>query len=90
MNQLAQFLTYIVKVFGLGRQLRTVRDQRPYPKIPTPPVLLTLLLGVVLRVGLEAHAPQSSSMRLPPNKTCSGQGRDSVFVDNRTRSARPA
>jgi hypothetical protein len=50
MNQLAQFLLYIQKVYGL-RILRGVRDRRPYAKIPTTPVLLSLFLGVVLRIG---------------------------------------
>ncbi len=51
MNELAQFLTYVTKVFALGRLVRQVRDQRPYPDIPTRALFLTLLLGVVLRVG---------------------------------------
>ena len=55
MNELAQFLVYVIKVFHLGRLLRGVRDQRPYPEIPTRPILLSLLLGVILRVGVSAH-----------------------------------
>jgi hypothetical protein len=51
MNELAQFLTYLVKVFAFNRVVRTVRDARPYPKIPTRPLLLSLLLGVVIRAG---------------------------------------
>ena len=51
MNELAQFLTYVTKVFHLGALLREVTDARPYPEIPTRPVLLSLLLGVILRVG---------------------------------------
>lgn len=51
MNELAQFLNYVVKVFTLNRVARGVRDSRPYGKIPTRPVFLSLLLGVVLRVG---------------------------------------
>lgn len=51
MNELAQFLTYVIKVFALGQVVRAVRDSRPYPEIPTRPLLLTLLLGVVLRMG---------------------------------------
>jgi hypothetical protein len=51
MNELAQFLTYAIKVFALGQVVRVVRDSRPYPEIPTRPLLLSLLLGVVLRVG---------------------------------------
>jgi hypothetical protein len=51
MNELAQFLAYVVKVFALGRVVRAVRDSRPYPEIPTRPLLLSLLLGVVIRAG---------------------------------------
>jgi hypothetical protein len=51
MNELAQFLTYVIKVFTLNRVVRKVRDSRPHPQIPTLPLLLSLLLGVVLRVG---------------------------------------
>jgi hypothetical protein len=49
-NQLAQFLLYIQKVYGL-EILRGVRDWRPFAKIPTTPVLLSLVLGVVLRIS---------------------------------------
>jgi len=34
MNELAQFLGYVTKVFALGRMARTVRCRRPYPEIP--------------------------------------------------------
>ncbi len=51
MNQLAQVLAYATKVFRLGWWLRQVSDQRPYPEIPTRALLVSLLLGVVLRVG---------------------------------------
>ena len=51
MNPLAQFLTDLIKVFALNRVVRTGRDSRPYPKIPTRPLLLSLLLGVVIRAG---------------------------------------
>ncbi len=37
MNELAQFLTYLIKVFALRRVVRGVRDSRPYPQIPTGP-----------------------------------------------------
>jgi hypothetical protein len=50
-NELAQFLAYCTKVFSLGQRLRAVRDQRPYPQIPTRPVLVSLVLGVVMRVS---------------------------------------
>jgi hypothetical protein len=51
MNQLAQFLTYAIKVFALNRVVRAVRTARPYGQIPTRALFLSLLLGVVLRVG---------------------------------------
>jgi hypothetical protein len=51
MNELAQFLGYVAKVFHLGRVVRGVRSDRPYAKIPTRPLLLSLLMGVVIRVG---------------------------------------
>lgn len=51
MNELAQFLTYLIKVFAFNRVVRTVRDSRPYAKIPTRPLFLSLLVGVVLRAG---------------------------------------
>ena len=49
MNELAQFLNYCNKVFRLAFLACQVRDHRPYPVIPTRPVFLTLLMGVVLR-----------------------------------------
>lgn len=51
MNELAQFLTYVIKVFALNRVVRQVRTARPYAQIPTRPLFLSLLLGVVLRCG---------------------------------------
>jgi hypothetical protein len=51
MNELAQFLSYVTKVFALGRIVRGVRSDRPYPKIPTRPLLLSLLMGVVIHAG---------------------------------------
>jgi hypothetical protein len=51
MNELAQFLGYVTKVFLLGRVVRGVRSDRPYAKIPTRPLLLSMLLGVVIRAG---------------------------------------
>jgi hypothetical protein len=51
MNELAQFLGYVTKVFGFGRMVRSVRCGRPYPKIPTRCLFLSLLLGVVIRAG---------------------------------------
>jgi hypothetical protein len=50
-NELAQFLAYTFKVFALGRLVREVGDSRPYPEIPTRALLLSLLLGVVIRAG---------------------------------------
>ncbi len=51
MNELAQFLSYVTKVFALGRIVRAVRSHRPYADIPTRPLVLSLLLGVVIRAG---------------------------------------
>lgn len=51
MNRLAQFFHYAQKVFGLKTRLRGVRDSRPLAQIPTGPVLLSLLLGVALRLS---------------------------------------
>lgn len=50
MNHLAQFLLYVQKVYGL-EILHGVRDGRPFAKIPTTPVFLSLVLGVVLRIS---------------------------------------
>jgi hypothetical protein len=50
-NELAQFLNYVTKVFSLSQLVRQVRDRRPYPEIPLRPVLLSLLMGVVIRAG---------------------------------------
>ena len=51
MNRLVQFLHYAQKVFGLNRLLRGVRCSRSYPEIPTRAVVVSLFMGVVLRVG---------------------------------------
>ncbi len=51
MNELAQFLGYVTKVFAMGRVVRGVRSDRPYAKIPTRPLLLSMLMGVAIRVG---------------------------------------
>jgi hypothetical protein len=50
-NRLAQFLHYAQQVFGLKTLLRGTRDERPWARIPTLPVLLSLLLGVVVRIA---------------------------------------
>ena len=51
MNELAQFLGYVTKVFSFGRVVRSVRSDRPYPTIPTRCLFLSLVLGVVIRAG---------------------------------------
>lgn len=51
MNELAQFLAYVIKVFHLNQRLRGVRDHRPQAVIPTRVLLLSLLMGVVLRIS---------------------------------------
>lgn len=63
MNQLEQFLHYAQKVFGLKIQLRGVRDERSSPTIPTLAVLITLLLGVVLRFGSYLHLSVQTKRR---------------------------
>jgi hypothetical protein len=49
MNLHAQWLAYTRKVFHLNQLVQGIRDTRPYPVIPTRPVVLSLLLGAVLR-----------------------------------------
>ncbi len=51
MNELAQCLTYLVKVFAFNRVVRQVRSSRPYPQIPIRALFLSLFLGVVIRAG---------------------------------------
>ena len=63
MNELAQFLGDVTKVFALGRIVRGVRSRRPYPEIPTRPLLLSLLLGVVLRSGSYLDISQQTKRR---------------------------
>jgi hypothetical protein len=63
MNELAQFLGYVTKVFGLGRIARTVRCRRPYPEIPTRPLFLSLLLGVIIRAGSYLEVSQQTKRR---------------------------
>jgi len=62
-NRLAQFLHYAQKVFGLNKLLRGVRDRRPYPQIPTRPLLVSLLMGVILRVGSYLDLAQQTQRR---------------------------
>lgn len=63
MNELAQFLNYVIKVFALNRVVRGVRSARPYPQIPTRPLLLSLLMGVVLRAGSYLEIAQQTKRR---------------------------
>lgn len=63
MNQLVQFLGYVTKVFALGRLARSVRCQRPYPRIPTRCLFLSLLLGVILRAGSYLALSQQTKRR---------------------------
>lgn len=63
MNELARFLDYVTKVFALGRIVRGVRCHRPYPEIPTRPLFLSLLLGVVLRAGSYLDISQQTKRR---------------------------
>ena len=63
MNELAQFLGYVTKVFGLGRTVRSVRCTRPYPTIPTRCLLLSLLLGGVIRTGSYLNLAKQTKRR---------------------------
>lgn len=63
MNRLAQFLHYARKVFALPTLLRGVRSQRPFARIPTAPVLTSLVLGVVLRVASYLELSQQTRRR---------------------------
>ena len=63
MNRLVQFLHYAQKVFGLNGLLRGVRCRRPYPEIPTRAVLVSLVMGVVLRVGSYLDLAQQTKRR---------------------------
>ena len=63
MNELARFLDYGTKVLALGRIVRGVRCHRPYPEIPTRPLFLSLLLGVVLRAGSYLDISQQTKRR---------------------------
>lgn len=51
MNRLHQLWQYARKVYDLGRRLRQTRDTRPYPQIPTRPVVVSLFLGALLGVS---------------------------------------
>jgi hypothetical protein len=50
MNRLGQFWHYVTKVFALPVRLRSLRDERSQPVIPTRVFSASLLLGAVLRV----------------------------------------
>ena len=63
MNELAQFLGYLTKVFGFGRMVRSVRCRRPYPTIPTRCLFLSLFLGVVIRAGSYLDISQQTKRR---------------------------
>jgi hypothetical protein len=67
MNELAQFLGCVAKVFHLGRVVRGVRSDRPYAKIPTRPLLLSML-------------PKEKQGSQPP---CGIAGASPFPVDNR-------
>jgi hypothetical protein len=62
-NLLAQFLRYTQKVFHLKSLLRGTRDRRPWPKIPTLPILLSLVLGVVVRTASHNELAQQTQRR---------------------------
>jgi len=62
-NELAQFLGCVTKVFGFGRMVRSVRCTRPYPTIPTRCLFLSLFLGVVIRAGSYLDLSQQTKRR---------------------------
>jgi hypothetical protein len=62
-NRLAQFLHYAQKVFDLKTVLRGVRDERPLARIPTCAVLLSLVLGVTLRISSYLDLAQQTKRR---------------------------
>jgi hypothetical protein len=62
-NRLAQFLHYAQKVFRLQELLRGTRDARPFALIPTLPVLLSLLLGVAVRIASHHDLAQQTKRR---------------------------
>jgi Transposase DDE domain len=62
-NRLAQFLNYAQKVFALKTRLGGVRSDRPFARIPTTPVLLSLVLGVVLRISSYLDLSQQTRRR---------------------------
>jgi hypothetical protein len=62
-NRLAQFLHYSRKVFGLKTLLRGVRSDRPFARIPTAAVLVSMVLGVVLRVSSYLDLSQQTRRR---------------------------
>jgi len=51
MNRLRQFWRYARKVFDLANRLRSVRNRRCHPSIPTRSITVTLFLGGLLRIG---------------------------------------
>ena len=63
MNRLAPFLHSAQQVFELKQRLRAVRDTRPWPPSPTPPVRLTLALGAVLRLASYLDLAQPTQRR---------------------------
>ncbi len=63
MNRLAQFLNYAQKVFDLKTLLRAVGDQRPFAQIPLTAVLLSLVLGVVVRISSYLDLAEQTNRR---------------------------
>jgi len=63
LNRLAQFLHYAQKVFALKSRLRAIRDRRPFAQVPTFPVVLSLVLGVIVRIGSYLDLAQQTQRR---------------------------
>lgn len=68
MNRMRQFWCCARKIFDLPRRLRSVRDRRADPKVPTWAVTLTLFLGALLRrpslLQIEADTRRTGWQRL--------------------------
>lgn len=70
MNRLVQFLQYTGKVFGLKALLRSVRDGRSEPRVPLPPLVVCLVLGVVVRVGSYLDLAEQTRSRRRWRRLC--------------------
>ena len=63
MNELDQFFNYIQKVYKMKELLRAVRDERSSPLIPTLSILITQVMGVVVRISSYLDLAQQTKRR---------------------------